>query len=358
MFGWPGRADAHLGSVSYSDIDVTGSNVLWRLKYAAHLTPGLTAGSSAPPTRAALLELQDDVEQWLGETIEVRSAGGSCKAAVENLIGPDAKDDLQVLAAWKCPDETITSLRVVFRAFETKLSDWQNIATVRFGGKDYSTVFTPISTRLSLGNQSDASAAGADNPWAFFALGLRQIAMNYDPLLVLFVALLAGGSLATLLSTVASFTLAHSLTLALGALGLVTVPPAAAQAAIALTIIYLAMGSSRGLRQLCSTGRSCEEAHGRRRRAAVTFAAGLPCGFVFAAALTESGFRPSGGAQDLLAFHGGIEVGQIAILAIWIPAVQALARADAAGRYRRAASLLVALVGLGLATVRIVAMLR
>lgn len=86
----PGRAGAHLGSISYSDIDVAEGSVVWRLKYAAHLTPGLPAGRSVPPIRAALLELEDDIERWLGETIEVRSAAGRCKAAVENLMGPGA----------------------------------------------------------------------------------------------------------------------------------------------------------------------------------------------------------------------------------------------------------------------------
>lgn len=79
---------------------------------------------------------------------------------------------------------------------------------------------------------------------------------------------------------------------------------------------------------------------------------------VFAAALTESGFALSDGVPALLIFHAGVEVGQIAALALLIPALRALVRADTAARYRRAASLLVGLVGLGLATVRIVAMLR
>ncbi|MBI5505699.1 MAG: HupE/UreJ family protein [Deltaproteobacteria bacterium] len=372
----PERAGAHLGSISYSDIDVTAGSVVWRLKYAAHLTPGLPAGRSVPPARAALLELQDDIERWLGQSIEVRSAGGRCQAAVENLIGPDAKDDLQVLAVWKCPNDPITSLRIVFHAFEARLGDWQNIASVRFDGKEYSTVFTPTSTRLFLGDASDAVEAGATaanagsqacggaagpgcaaGPGAFFALGLRQIAMNHDPLLVLLVALIAGGSLARLFSIVASFTLAHSLTLVLAALGLVTVPAAVAQAAIALTIVPLAVGSSRGFRQLLSTGRSREEASGRRR-AAITFAAGLLCGFVFAAALAQGGFARSDGAPALLAFHAGVEVGQIAVLAILIPAVQALARSEGAERYRRAVALPVGLVGLALATARILALLR
>ena len=61
----------------------------------------------------------------------MRSGAGRCTCTVDNLLGPDARDDLQVLAVWSCPDDPRTWLRVTFRAFEGRVGDWQNIAAVR-----------------------------------------------------------------------------------------------------------------------------------------------------------------------------------------------------------------------------------
>ncbi len=356
------RAQAHLGNISYTDIDVVADRVLWRLKYAVHLTPGLPAGQSVPPTRSAVLELQDDIERWLNETVEITTAGGRCQGAVENLIGPDAKGDLQVLAGWKCPDYPISSLHIVFRAFENRLSDWQNIASVRLGGKTYNTVFTSGHTRLTLGAAGDldgtATAASSNDsgactisdrvscsegPGHFFALGLRQMLTGYDHLLFLVTVLLVGVGMTRLLSIVAAFTLGHSITLALAALGLLVMPTAAINVAIALSVVFVAAENILTI--------------GSERRIAVTFVLGLLHGFGFAGALAASALRPDAVALPLLAFHGGIETGQLAVLALLVPALHAVARTDSADSVRRSLSILAVMAGLSMAAARIAAML-
>lgn len=355
-----GRAGAHLGNMSYSDIDVAGQRVLWRFKYAAHLTPGLPAGQGVPLTRGALLESQDDIQRWLGQTIEVADARGRCTGTVDNLIGPDANDDLQVLAVWECPGAPAASLRIVFRAFADKLDDWQNIASIRLAGKTYSTVFTPSSTRLSLGEAATSFSDGANTESGddsasddagsagtlrrFFSLGVQHIWMGYDHLLFLFAVLLAGGTMTRLLAIITSFTLAHSITLALAALGLVSLPPAVVEASIALSIVYVATENLFLI--------------GADRRALVTFAFGLIHGFGFAGILAQSGLTPGGIALPLLAFNGGVEVGQLVVLAFFVPAIRAITGRKAFHPLERALSALIGLAGLVWAVERIGVLLR
>jgi len=358
------RAEAHLGNISYSDIDVSAQHVLWRFKYAGHLTPGIDVSQKVPPTRAAVLALQGGIERWLGDTIEVAAGDERCKVLVDNVVGPDAQDNLEVQAIWDCPQNPITSLRIVFHAFEGKLADYQNIVTVRYAGKTYSTVFTPGNSRLSLGQDASAAAGGsapnageaassatardaagtADALRRFFTLGVWHIWTGYDHLLFLFAVLLAGGSLGRLLSIVTSFTLAHSITLALAALGLVSLPPAFVEICIALSIVYVATEN------LFLAGAD--------RRALVTFAFGLVHGFGFAGVLAQSGLSSGGIAVPLLAFNGGVEAGQVVVLALFVPAMRVAMRGKASHPVERVSSALIGLAGSYWAVIRIAAALR
>jgi len=115
-----------------------------------------------------------------------------------------------------------------------------------------------------------------------------------------------------MLKTVTAFTVAHSLTLAVAALGFVRVPVAPVEAVIALSILFLA----------------AELAHSRQGRAGLTerspwlvaFAFGLLHGFGFAGALVEIGLPESSIPLALFLFNVGVEIGQL----LFVGAVVAL----------------------------------
>ncbi|HYB98822.1 MAG TPA: HupE/UreJ family protein [Candidatus Limnocylindrales bacterium] len=366
-------AHAHLGNISYSDIDVSDRGAVLRLKYAAHLTPGFPTEGGGKLSRAQVLGLQDSVQAWMQETVELRVAEGRCTPSVDNLIGPDLNDDLQVIVLWKCPAQRIPSLRVTFRAFNDMLKDWQNIASVRFAGQSYSTVFTPTSARLTVGapmpdagdggagsgetgaeprsgagrgdaedggaagrehgGDSSADAAGTgDALRRFFELGVEHIWTGYDHLLFLFGVLLAGGGIRRLVAIVTSFTVAHSITLALAALGLVQLPSGPVEVVIALSIVYVAVENILGW--------------AGDRRALVTFLFGLIHGFGFAGILAETGLPPGGVAVPLLAFNLGVEAGQLVVLVIVVPVLRLLLRGAAARPLTIVLSGMIALAGL------------
>jgi hypothetical protein len=111
---------------------------------------------------------------------------------------------------------------------------------------------------------------------------------------------------------VTAFTIAHSITLSLAALDIVRIPSAVIEPAIAASIVYVAAENflSRDV--------------GKRWR--VTFAFGLIHGFGFASALQEFGLPRNALVPALASFNIGVEVGQIAIVCLIIPALLGMDR--------------------------------
>ncbi len=131
-------------------------------------------------------------------------------------------------------------------------------------------------------------------------LGVEHILGGFDHLLFILGLVLLVPGRRSLLATVTGFTLGHSLTLALAALGLVRLPSAPVEIAIAASILWLAVELARGENTLL-----------HRRPWALASAFGLLHGLGFAGALVEIGLPKGEIPLALAAFNLGIEGGQI-----------------------------------------------
>ncbi len=141
----------------------------------------------------------------------------------------------------------------------------------------------------------------------YFRLGVTHIWGGYDHLLYLAGLMLLVRRPRAVMGVVTAFTVAHSLTLAGSALGLVHLPPAPVESAIALSILFLAVELARGARG--------EQGFAHRHPWSVAFLFGLLHGFGFAGALREVGLPDQAVATPLLLFNLGIEAGQIVFVA-------------------------------------------
>jgi hypothetical protein len=110
-----------------------------------------------------------------------------------------------------------------------------------------------------------------------------------------------------LVGTVTAFTIAHSLTLVAATLGLVDVPQAPVEAAIALSIVFVAVEVVHG-----AAGRPGLSA---QKPWLVAFAFGLLHGLGFAGALRDLGLPEDGIPAALALFNVGVEVGQVVFVA-------------------------------------------
>lgn len=192
---------------------------------------------------------------------------------------------------------------------------------------------------------------------AFLWSGVEHILIGWDHLAFLLALLLSCGRLARVLVVVTAFTVAHSITLILGATGALTVPATIVESIIAASI---AVAAGYGLWQwrrgaLDHPGRPAENpAEGADDRprdggigwlVAVCFGFGLVHGLGFAGLLAELLPGERIPIVPLIGFNLGVELGQIACVTVVFPALVALGR-TARGRVVFGA-LLAALVLLG-----------
>jgi hydrogenase/urease accessory protein HupE len=151
----------------------------------------------------------------------------------------------------------------------------------------------------------------------YLVLGVEHILLGIDHLLFVLALLILVKGTRRLIWTVTAFTLAHSLTLAGATLGFVHVPGPPVEAAIALSIMFVAaeiVHSRQGMKGLTE-----------RFPWIVAFTFGLLHGFGFASALSEVGLPQTAIPVALLFFNVGVEIGQLLFI-VFVFAVIALAR--------------------------------
>ncbi len=148
----------------------------------------------------------------------------------------------------------------------------------------------------------------------FFKLGMEHIFTGYDHLVFLFGLLIVGGSLRSAVKIVTSFTIAHSITLALATLNLVALSGRIVEPLIAASIMYV------GIENLFRGDLN--------RRWMLTFGFGLVHGLGFASALRDLGVGANGTgvAVPLVSFNLGVELGQLTIAAVALPVIWKLSR--------------------------------
>jgi hydrogenase/urease accessory protein HupE len=168
----------------------------------------------------------------------------------------------------------------------------------------------------------------------FVPAGVHHILIGPDHLLFLVGLLLLGGTIRQLATVVTAFTVAHSITLSLAALSLVSPPARIVEPAIALSIVYV--GADNLLVR-----------EGRDVRAWIAFAFGFIHGFGFANVLREMDLPARALGWSLFSFNLGVEIGQLLVVVAVALALQALrSRSEAAGqRLAFAGSLVVIAAG-------------
>jgi hydrogenase/urease accessory protein HupE len=137
----------------------------------------------------------------------------------------------------------------------------------------------------------------------FVPAGVHHILIGPDHLLFLVGLLLLGGTIRQLAYVVTAFTVAHSITLSLAALNIVSPPARIIEPAIALSIVYV--GADNLLVQ-----------EGRDVRAWIAFGFGFIHGFGFANVLREMDLPSRALAWSLFSFNVGVEIGQLLVVTV------------------------------------------
>ncbi len=189
-------------------------------------------------------------------------------------------------------------IEVEYPAFNPSVTTLARISW--HSGQHHSLIGSPDEARLLVPERESFGGVAKQ----YLSLGVRHILEGYDHLLFLVCLLIIAGTGRRILITVTGFTIAHSITLAMSALNLVNVPVPPVEAAIALSIVFLAVEIIRNDKDSLTY----------RYPIAVASSFGLLHGFGFAAVLGETGLPQTEIPTALLFFNVGVELGQVAFV--------------------------------------------
>lgn len=278
-------AHAHEARPAYLEINETAEGryeVLWR-------TP-LLSGMRLP----VALEFSEQVQ-----TV--------AEPSVREL--PDSLLERRVI---EVPGDGLLGRRIDFVGLQATITDV--LVRVRLlDGRASTALVTPSRPWVEIAASHGPLAVAS----AYAAHGVQHILFGYDHLLFVFALIFIVPSRRVLLTAITAFTIAHSITLALATLGVVHVAGPPVEATIALSILLLAGEIIRLQRGVLSLTARCPWV--------VAFSFGLLHGFGFASALSHIGLPPGDVPLALFAFNVGVELGQIAFIALVVGAI-ALAR--------------------------------
>ncbi|MEV4178874.1 HupE/UreJ family protein [Nonomuraea sp. NPDC049709] len=230
-------------------------------------------------------------------------------------VRPRGKAAFAVLTLdYACPGEpggTHAISSALFPDAETFVHSTETLVRYELDGEKGSAVLVARSPTLRVGERQAASQVGE-----FFVLGAEHLLFGLDHVLFLLALLIGARRLRDVVITASAFTAAHSITFLLAAMGVVDVPGEIVEPVIAASIVVVALANLLGR----------EEDRLGRWRLPIVFAFGLVHGLGFAGALDIDRSGSWELLLSLLSFNVGIEVTQLAIIAVLFPLLVLLRR--------------------------------
>ncbi len=323
----PSIAMAHTLSVSHVDIQVPddGRHATVELDLALRdiaLTLPLDADHDERVTWGEVLAMREPIQAMVRAGFVLSTDAGACPLVVTRLALRRYDDGTYATLVLDANCPRARKLLVDYSLFFAQDPQHRALITVRRGDTVATGIARADATRVEI-------APGGGHPFADFVReGVHHILVGYDHLAFLIslllpaALLLRGGiwlpspsfraSLGHVLGIVTAFTLAHSITLSLAALGWVQPASRWVEVAIAASVLLAALNN---LRPVMS-----------RRLWMVAFAFGLVHGFGFAGALLELGLPRGARLAALIGFNVGVELGQLAVVAALLPVLFLLRR--------------------------------
>jgi hypothetical protein len=321
-------AFAHNPDTSYARIAIAEDRVALRLTYdlfTLQKIAAVDADRDGQVTRAEVQRAAPEIEAFLRSRVHLEIEGKSSglgeasppewpREAPEAIAAADWHSAAALMAfPFSLPlTQPARDVTIIFQFFDVFGARHTVLGAFEHRGHTEEVVFMEEEPDYLFDTSYIAGAPEAPrsepsllaNLRRWIVLGAEHIFIGYDHICFL-LALLVVSRFGELVKIVTSFTVAHSLTLILAALGVATLPGRLVECAIALTIVYVAV-ENLWRTQLAY-------------RWKLTFGFGLIHGFGFAGVLSELGLPTAGRVRCLLAFNLGIEFGQLAIVAVAFP---------------------------------------
>ncbi|MGK5028687.1 HupE/UreJ family protein [Janthinobacterium sp. DSP2-3-3] len=318
---WMHPAQAHKPSDSYVSLSVHGQQIEGQWDIALRdldFAIGLDGNGDGALTWDEIRARHEAIAAYALQRLQVASDQGACPLiAVEQLIDHHTDGAYNVLRFQAaCPGGALANVHVGYSLFADLDPQHKGLLKINSDGATQTAIFDPDNPRQTL---SLAAPERLAQFGAYVKHGIWHIWIGYDHILFLLSLLLPAvllpglreqqhglkAAFVDVLKVVTAFTLAHSITLSLASLSLISLPSRWVESAIAASVILAALNNLLPLF--------------RGKRPLAAFAFGLIHGFGFASVLRDLGLPQGSLLASLLGFNVGVELGQLAIVAAFLP---------------------------------------
>ena len=324
---WCPAAIAHKSSDSFLHLTVHDSVVSAQWDIALRdldSALALDANGDGLLSWGEIRQREPQLTRYALQRLSLRNGGTPCANEPGQLLVDSHTDGAYAVLRFEARcNSTINALQVDYRLFADTDAGHRGLLNLVLGGRTYTQVLGPDAPTASF-------TADQGGSWrqllGYVRTGIGHIWTGFDHLLFLFSLLLPavmvrrgtrweassalGESLRDVLRVVTAFTLAHSLTLGLATFGLLRVPSRISESAIALSVVAAALNNVWPVV--------------KHRRWVVAFCFGLIHGLGFANVLADLGLPRGALALALVGFNVGVEAGQLAIVALFVPVSYAM----------------------------------
>jgi hydrogenase/urease accessory protein HupE len=295
-------AIAHQTKLSSSKLKIEGSTaeaVLELNGIDLNVAAGLALTDSTDKVVPERLdEARQQVSAYVLDRVVLELPGASrCEGAAQSLQSRD--DHVLIGLRFRCPEPGQPAAYRVTLFHEIDPAS-RHMVTVE-AERNWIGLLGPANPALELRKSGENLW---QTLWRYFVSGVEHIAIGYDHIAFLFAVIVLGRRFWPLFAVVTAFTVAHSITLSLAVLEVVTLPSRAVEIAIAASIVYVAV-ENFFVRDI-------------RNRWWLTFVFGLIHGFGFASVLRDYGLPQDRIVPVLAAFNVGVEAGQLLIVFVAI----------------------------------------
>lgn len=322
-------AHAHKPSDSYLSLSVKENAVAGQWDIALRdldFAIGLDTNADGAITWGELRSRQTEIEAYALSRLQLSSAGSPCPVQQGPLLVDNHTDGAYAVLQFQAQCAALReSLQVRYRLFFDIDPQHKGLLRLQYQGTSSTGIFSPEKAD----QQFSLSAPSRLQQFVdYLREGVWHIWIGYDHILFLLALLLPAVAMReagawkpvsafrpafwNVLRIVTAFTVAHSITLTLATLGVVSLPSRWVESIIAASVVVAALNNIFPLFS--------------ERRWMMAFLFGLIHGFGFASVLSDLGLPQDALVLALVGFNVGVEVGQLAIVTGFLPLIYVLRR--------------------------------